>query len=60
MNTVELRRWAIQQAVALNCAGRDARGLARDFLDFVNENDDATVAAATRKFTDKLKLGDKI
>lgn len=55
MDTVELRRWAIEQALTLGGSGRDARALARDFLDFVNENDDATVAAAARELANKVR-----
>lgn len=58
MNTVELRQWAIEQAVGLQRSGRDARELARDFLDFVNENNDATIAAAARRLADKANPTD--
>ncbi len=58
MTTQELRIWAIEQAVSLGGGGRDARGLANDFLDFVNGNDDATIAAAVRRLADKVKPTD--
>ncbi len=55
MSEQELRRWAIEQAIAYGHGGDPTRIVARDFVDFVKQNDDAAVAHAARQLADKVK-----
>ena len=59
MDEQELRQWAIIQAVVLKIgvggAGACVRDVARDFVDFIKQNDDGAVADAARRLADKVK-----
>ena len=52
----DLRRWAIERAIAANAGHhRDIVEAARTFVDFVTDTNDAEIVRAARELADKVK-----